>query len=399
MIANSVQGLRVAIVHYGEEVPGDPDYRPVRLGRLASFLTSNGAQVTRISPSFSHNRRAFRPVGSKVGSVEGSVIVVPTPGYDDSRGVDRLKFLAAFIWGAFRALRQKEFDVVLVGVPPPGLLAATRLAAGRGVAVVADVRDLWPQALRPSSTGLAKRLLNGASKLLGNEFLLADKVTGLSEAMVNTAPTQRRSKAVPIGMAEHGLELPEPPGGPMRVCFVGTLTNSFDFEAMIRGWEVFVNSRPGATLDIFGKGVQEKKLAELVARVEGVSLAGWLNSSLVLNTLATYDVGVDPAATGFGTCLPNKVLEYLSAGLFVLHTLEFGVGTELEQLDLIQRTDPNEWALAFSETADRITHLRTLRSERVTLATKLYGADKLNETLVEILVEAGEARSMHRERT
>ncbi|MEM7275973.1 MAG: glycosyltransferase [Actinomycetota bacterium] len=405
-------GLRAAIVHYGEGAEPDPGHRSHRAGRLAAALVAAGCEVTRIVPSYRVWDGVQRPTDwtGLVGD-EGRLVVVPTRAYRNTRGRDRAGSLMDFNRGVARALGSAPTpDLVMMGFPPPGLLRAVRSVAPEA-AVIADIRDLWPDALVPGGT--VGRILAAPARLAGGllarELRRADAVVALSATMLDRAPAGAPvTRIIPIGFEPLDLaDRAQWPEGetPLTACFVGSMTQLFDFDAMLRGWSRFVADRGGdgpmPRLVVVGDGEQRAIVDRLAAGEPTVACTGWILGDQVAAHLHRADVGLAPTRTGQGTTLSNKVSEYLAAGMWVINTLTPSVGGPLSTQGLGDCIDstPEAWAAAFARAEQALPRLRAGRAARLAEADRHYGSGQTNVAWFDLIAEVLAARADRRPRS
>jgi hypothetical protein len=392
-IGHSVVGRRIAIVHYGEGAELDPGHRSHRCGQLAASLVERGADVARVVPSFRQWDDEQRPLDwSGTVGAEGRLVVVPTRSFSNTRGWDRFGSLYDFNRGVAKFLADDPtFDLIVCGFPPPGLVRGIKRSAP-DAAVIADIRDLWPDALVPNSpAGDAVRSTAGrAGRVLARELRLADAVTAMSPTMLDRAPSGvDRTAVIPLGFepaADEDRNLWPSGEAPMTAVFVGSMTQLFDLRSMIVGWQQFVRGRdatgrPTPRLVVVGDGPQKAMVDELVDGDETITCTGWVLGPEVPKHLAQADLGLAPTRPGQGTTISNKVAEYMAGGLFVLNTLTEPVAAELDASSLGARVEstPVAWSEGF-ETAERnLESLRSSRPGRIETATVRFGRDRAEE--------------------
>lgn len=384
--------LRVAIVHYGEHVPTEEGYLPLRCGRLANYLHDRGVEVTRISPSFTRRGQQQRPMSwSGTKTDEGLILLAPTRSYDSSRGWDRLHSVRDFNSGAAKLLKdQPTQDLVIVGVPPPGLIQSVRSAIGPDVPILADIRDLWPDALLPNRSAgqILAPSVRGFGRLLAQEMRLATAVVGLSSTMLARAPRHLRSQVIPIGMTSSPQDFSElwpRPGDDTSFVFVGTFAPLFDFRSLFEGWWLLRQKHPEladrASMTLIGAGQRQVEVSDYTRNLAGVDLAGWFNTDQIPRLLAGCDIGIIPTRQGQGITLGNKANEYLDAGLYVLNSLEHESAEDLQLPRLGWRvaSTPEGWAAGFARAIEQTEQLRRSRRQRLETARSLFGNGTVEE--------------------
>lgn len=372
--------MRIAIVHHGEDVPSDSGYVALRYGRLARALVNRGDSVVRISPSFSHLRREQRS-NTHQDCEEGRIYIVQTASYKASISIARARFLLQFLRGAARFLRENRtsFDLVIVGIPPPGIVLTTRLAIGQNIPIVGDVRDLWPNAI---AVGPNRRWAGFAAfvgKLVSLELFLANRIIAVTSKMLQWAPSARQHSVVPIGLPMREISakpLLENEVG-LRVCFLSTHTHPLDFSPVLLAWQSYISTVGSGSILTFIGG----KPPQSFLNMPSVRWLGMVETKDVGNLLTRQDVGIYPASKEWEYSLGNKIFDYFSCGLYVLHTLDPKITKQMDGMGLARRCDRSEssWLTAFLELHEKRIDLRNERAKRATTAEYLYGRKKISE--------------------
>jgi glycosyltransferase involved in cell wall biosynthesis len=397
--------LRFVIVHYAEPIPSDPGFTPTRYTSLSARLISMGHKVTRVAPTFFHRRRAQRDTHEFRDETYGEFLVLPTPGYQRARSFARLRFLTAF-WKAVReTIRSLQPDLVLVGLPQPGIASTCRTRLGPKVPIVLDVRDTWPSTQYQTATLLQKFLLAPISPVIRTatrrDLQAATNVIALSPSYLSWArrhsPKSQfpNGKVVPLGapldddaISKISLEASERRGA----VFVGSLSRLFDFERLICAWEMLERGQPGLAaqhpLTIVGSGSEMAAIRAQLGPLEHVRLIGHIEHTNALSLMGCAAVGLAPYARGDFHTMPNKFFEYLSAGLPIVSSLGGDAG------DLINDegagfSDPNatsEWIANRLTTILSDSSLRESMSLNAIQLAKRFSRQRLTEEFADDLV-------------
>ena len=399
-------GMRAAVVHYGEGAELDPGHRSHRAGRLAASLVAAGVDVTRVVPSHRDWDGAQRPLEwTGFEGREGRLVIIPTRSYTNTRGRERAGSLQDFNRGVARYFAANQgFDLIAAGYPPPGLLRAITQADPEA-ATIADIRDLWPDALLPG--GWVGRLLGPTASMIGRGLALelnrADAVVALSATMLERSPARAaRTKVIPIGFepsTEDERALWPEADAPMTACYVGSMNNLFDLDSMLRGWLTFLEARPkvGPTprLKLVGDGPQRALVDALVGSEQSVDVLGWVPGNEVGRHLHAVDLGLTPTRTDHGTTISNKVSEYLAAGMYVLNTLNPEVARPLTERGLGARFEstPTAWAESLAAAEARLPQIRAARKTRLIESDRAYGAGRTEAAWFELIAEVLTARA------
>ena len=277
--------MRIAIVHYGEHVPKEQGYRPVRYGILAQHLTSEGHDVTRISPSFAFAHQKQRPMTwSSSDSGEGRSVLIKVRAYRNSKSLDRYRSIQDLNSGVHNwFLKEPPFDVIVVGFPPPGIVKSIRRAVGNEIKIVADIRDLWPDALLPQALlgTPVEYFLKSIGKFIANELNHASSVTALSSTMLERAPNKKQRFHVPIGFNTQknscNAELFPTDKQPTKFVFVGSFAPLFDFSSFLGGWAQYQSNyteADSAQLLIVGGGQLQPLVETNIRGIRNVAYLG-----------------------------------------------------------------------------------------------------------------------------
>ena len=353
------KGLNIWLIKIGEPLPIDPGvHRPYRISMVADELTSRGHNVTWWTCSFDHITGTQRIPGSFVADRPTGpyrIVVIKSPGYKHGSSFGRLAD-HALVAKRFRVMATQERrrpDVIVSCLPTLELCDATRhLAKIWGVPYVVDIRDVWPDIFQqriPKGIGrlgsialypyrrMAKRSCHEATGLIGiTASMLAWGVTQANR-------TSRLNDAViPLGYPINNPPIPDrvpdefwPTIGiePEHICatFLGTLSAQFDFDPIFAAASKLEIAYPKLRIVLCGKGLALPRIQELAAQTNNVIVPGFLDTDQMQYLLSHTVIGLAPYNPdfNFGMSLPNKVPEYLSAGLPILTSM---VNSEVSRL-------------------------------------------------------------------
>ena len=378
----------------GEDVPSDDGYVPLRYGRLAERLTDDGHSVVRLSPSFSHFRKAQRsPVEST--SAEGRHVVIPTVSYESSVSKGRAVFTKQLLGGAKAFLSQERdrTDAVLVGMPPPGAVLAARSALKGSVPILADVRDLWPDAFAVGEREKFAKPAAIAGRLFSQETRLADRTIAVTGPMLDWVPASQRFAMIPIGMGDRPFYAGLAPAAdaPLRACFLSNHTHGFDFAPVLDAWSDYVaglDDATGAQLMFIGQPPTDAAIVEREAKDPSIVFKGKVVPSEVAGILSGCDIGLAPSLPEWSMSVGNKIFDYLALGLVVLHciaeseTREFDAAGMGRRLPLVQE----RWRDTFEAMHHDRAMIRSTRSQRIEKAQTMFGASATTAALADALL-------------
>ncbi len=351
--------MKTWLLTVGEPLPQFDGATPrlFRTGLLARVLTARGHEVTWWTSAFDHYAKRHRVSADTVTSWEGGEIrLLRSVGYRrnlsprrfvEHAGVAR-KFLA-------QAMDLDPPDVVLASLPTIELAhAAVRFGAARGVPVVIDIRDLWPDAVfevlprglrwmgRVALHGLTRRArasLRGCAGMVG----VSDGYLRWGLEMAGRGP--RGSDGVfPMGYVRpaHTSDLREAASrltalgvdGGRKICwYVGSFGRTYDLSPVISAARTLqLGGREDVQFVICGDGELAPRWRRLAEGLGNVVFTGWIGAEEIAWLGRVAAVGLQPYAASAPQGLPNKLFEYMSTGIPVVSSLRGECEELLSQL-------------------------------------------------------------------
>jgi glycosyltransferase involved in cell wall biosynthesis len=349
------------IVTVGEPLPlfGSRD-RPWRTGLLAETLKQRGHQVLWWTSTVDHFRKELFTAGEPTMFTDAGIEIQFLSGrlYRKNVSLARLVNHAQIARRFSRlAASRPSPDVILCSFPTIELcLQAVRYGQRHGVLVALDVRDLWPDIfldvlpglLRPAGRMLLHPLFRDAAWSLHQ----CDAVFGVSEAYLRWGlqrarrPRRANDGVFPLGyrraswtaadaaalerrLVGCGIDLRLP-----MATFVGTFGRTYDLATVIdAARQLASNSDSNLQFILCGAGEREGDWKTRAAGLRSVAFPGWLPAAELSCLLDRSAIGLAAYADSAPQGIPNKVIEYLSAGLPVLCSLSG------ESRDLLQEAD------------------------------------------------------------
>jgi glycosyltransferase involved in cell wall biosynthesis len=368
--------MNVWLINSSEVVPTDPgNGRLRRMGILADVLVSRGHNVVWWTSTFRHLLKIQRFSRNTTIDVTDRLRLrfLRVPAYYKNISVSRL-WNHHLLGRTFRRLAPTEVrpDVILCSFPTVELSdEAVQYGAKFGVPVVLDVRDMWPDIFLDLVPRWSRRLtrvalqplFKAAERACRGAFAVSGHVPGFVDWGLRRGQRQRTrfdrdfpfAYAVPdfdeATLAEarqfwQGHGVPARPNT-FVVCFLGAVSHQFDLATVILAARRLAPQHD-IQFVLAGAGVRTDAYRELAADCPNVVVPGWVTEPQVQSLLRMSRLGLAPYVSrrDFEVSIPNKAIEYFSAGLPVLTSLRRGVLLELLREHKCGATYDNDGQLA-----------------------------------------------------
>lgn len=351
--------MRIWLVTVGEPLPIDgSNERLLRTGILAGFLVRKGHEVLWWTSAFDHVRKTHRAVEDTFVSLAGNyrIAMLHSCGYQRNLSLARLSDHRGLA-RTFMVLAPREPapDVILCSMPTIELSReAVRYAKDRGIPIVLDIRDLWPDVILdiapPWARWPAQLFLSSLFRGLREACAGATAVIGITDPIVEWGVRyagRRKTgldRAFPLGYVEQiplpgemekaqrfwgGLDIGADPGE-FLVCFFGTIGRQFDLKTVIMAARRLEGGGRRFRFVLCGSGDMLPHYRKLAGDITSVVFPGWVGAAEIWTLMRIAQAGLAPYhnSIDFRSSLPNKSIEYLSAGLPLVSSLT----GELERL-------------------------------------------------------------------
>jgi glycosyltransferase involved in cell wall biosynthesis len=351
--------MKVWIIQIGEPTPtetGNGD-RIMRSGMLATWLAKRGNVVTWWASTFDHARKEYR---QKAACFYEWQLGVTIRYLHSSKPYRKNLSLARIINHREIAL---DFRRTIEGLEPPDLILscmptpelcveAVRYGKKTGVPVLLDVRDLWPDdmvRLAPKMMHWAMRLLarpialsvaqacRGAAGICATSPIYVDWGLRLAARERNgldadfplgysdQCPSVLEQKQAREYWSEQGVSGDE---SEFIICFFGALGVTCLLRPAIDVSRRLAAEGRKTRLIICGRGDRYDEVKAYAKGAENVLFTGWIGRPEIWTLMRFAHVGLVPVKNIFSymSNLPNKTIEYMSAGLPLLSSLKGLVG-------------------------------------------------------------------------
>lgn len=362
---------KVAVITMGVKLDGEKGY--TRFRYLCEFLVKKGYEVDLITTTFQHwekKQRNLESVDQK--SYPFGIKFIYEPGYRKNIDLRRVRShrIAA---ENLRKLLEKEgdYDLIYAEIPPNDVaLAAAEYAHRNKIPFVADVNDLWPEAMRMVfDIPIVSDLLFYPLKRD------AEKVYSLTSGVIGTSDeyrdrpflNQKRDvlkETVYVGNeifvfdreAERHADEVQKEDGTFWVTYAGTIGTSYDIRTMVlAAEELMKQGKTKIRFQILGDGPTREMLENLAKerKIQNVKFTGYVPYEQMAAYLVKSDVLINSFVRKAPQSIVTKIGDYLAAGKPMINTCmspEFrkkveqdGFGINIEPEDVRELVNAVEW--------------------------------------------------------
>ena len=329
---------KIAVITMGVRLNQEQGY--TRFRSICEMLADAGHEVELITTTFQHWEKRQRDVNQiRRDQYKFRIRFIYEPGY--RKNVDLLRIFSHRVAATkLKKLLEKtgDYDLIYAEIPPNNVaLTAAEYAYKRGIPFIADVNDLWPEAMRMVidvpvlSTLIFYPLQREAEKV----YALASGVIGTSDEY-RERPFQKRKRDIPKKTVYVGNELQVFDEGYEKnkdavvkgedefwVSYAGTIGTSYDIRTMVLAAEEL--KKRGITnirFKIMGGGPMKEELEQLAEtrKADNVEFVGYVPYDLMAAYLTKSDILVNSFVKKAPQSIVTKIGDYLAAGKPMINT-------------------------------------------------------------------------------
>lgn len=351
--------MRVWIFQTGEPIHSDQgNPRPMRAMNLAGALVDSGHRVTLWSSAFYHQEKRHRAHEFQKIRINDllEIRLIPSRGYKKNIGSARLIDHAGLAMNLKKILASEHElpDVAFVGYPPIEFAyVAVKWLKSRGIPVMLDAKDQWPQVFTEPFPKLiqplvrlafspyfylGRKVMREASAFctMSNSFLewMCEFSGRAVSEMDSIAPLSPMRETFDKRSIVEAIEWWRNRGvvndNRKRFFFVGNLSQAFDFKPVIDAAQLAKDAGENWQFVICGDGMKTDQFRTAFSGLSNVVLPGSVDRAKVAVLANISVVGLAPYRNtqDFIKSIPNKVIDYLSLGKVIVSSLN-GEVTEL----------------------------------------------------------------------
>jgi Glycosyltransferase len=199
--------------------------------------------------------------------------------------------------------------------------------------------------------------------------------------------------------AKHGIV---PQGREFIVCYFGVIGWHHEFETVIEAARILENAGGSFRFVLCGTGERFAYVRNEAKGLKSVYLPGWVGEPEIRMLMDMSQVGLAPfrSHVGYIGNMPNKSVEYLSAGLPIISTLQGYLRSFLEMHGCgITCANGNaaELAQALATLADDRTRLERMSDNARRVFAERFNAEKvygdMTDYLMDVAISSGKQRN------
>ena len=419
---------RIWIIEVGEPLPlPGTRIRVMRAGQLAKQLARDGAEVTWWVSDFNHLAKDYYDLAGFTGegrlkSLENGINLYFLHGRRYKKNISISRIL-------YNRDIAKDFQLSSVTLQPPDLIMCcyptidlanivTKYGSKLGIPVVVDIRDLWPdvfvdvlpfprwlsrlmmrplmykasRALRRAKTisGISELILEWGLAKAGRSRSEGDRVFPLSYERTELSADRRinaEQKWRALGLKLDGNE-------PIVCCFA-MLSHTPEFETILEALLLLPETLAQTIrVVICGTGPRLAWLKEASRVYPQLLVPGYVEVDAIESLMPYAFAGLLPYPTrnDLSYSYPNKIGEYLSAGLPVISTLGGSSANLLSSRNcgiVVKNRDAKNFASALTQLANRDAEWQIMSTNALNTYSDMFNAKsnytKMSEYLIKMI--------------
>lgn len=335
---------KIIIVRNSEVLPSDKGGRLWRSGMYAKYFLSEGKKVDWVVSSFDHYNKLQR-TREYIGE---DVVMLNSPGYranvSIARIIDHLIFSIKLFW---YLCKQKNVEFILCSYPTPeSSFMSVLVGKIKKIPVVIDIRDLWPDVFLDTTSSkffnIKRFLLSPYNFMLKFSMRNASIVMAVNKEFLSWGQKYRKEESKKNDFISF-IPFEEPEVTPndkeiaskilkdskfddnsLLIVFGGTIGSMFEFDTLLEALKISKENDFKVNVLICGNGESLDFWKRKFEGLNNVYFSGRVKANVLFALLAKADLlfACYKNISGFYGHLPNKFMEYCSAGKPIVNGLK-----------------------------------------------------------------------------
>jgi glycosyltransferase involved in cell wall biosynthesis len=412
--------VNVWLITVGEPLPLDAgDARLYRTGQVARLLAEKGHQVLWWTSAFDHVAKKQRCDRDKKCTIKPGYDIYMLHSLSYPANVSIRRIINHYTIGRkFAGLAEQETkpDIILVSLPTLELAdQAVKYARKYGIPVIVDIRDLWPDIfpdLLPANLRwLGKKMLYPFARLTASACAGATGIIGVTPDFVEWGQkyagrsggafdrdfplgyTSRIPSAESLAVAQQqwatkGVNFT---AESFDICFFGIFGRQLDMETVIEAAKILEDEGTrNFRFIICGTGDNLAAYKDKASSADNIVFPGWVGAAEIWHLMRAVKAGIAPynSTPDYEMSIPNKIIEYLSAGLPIVTSLHGTTGRLLAGNAcgvVYPKGDPQRLAGILRDLYDDRPKLAAMAQSAARLYNEKFVAEKVYADLIDHL--------------
>lgn len=354
---------KIAVITQGVKLQDEKGY--TRFKYIAELFAKNNFKVELITSTFQHWEKKQREK-SRIKGAGHPVTLVYEPGYDKNIDIKRIISHKVLARNIKRHLEeQDDYDLIYFEIPPNDVAKAIMdYACSRKIPAIADVNDLWPEAMKMVlDIPLISRLIfYPFQRDAESVYRRVSAVVGTSREYAERA-AKYNQRVIPAEVVYVGNLLEEYDAGVAKyigeiekkeeeywVTYAGTIGTSYDIKTLILSAEQLKKAGyENIKYKILGGGPLKESLEQFSKTLCGnVEFLGYMQYEKMAAYLTKSDILVNSFIKKAPQSIVTKIGDYMASGHPMINTcssVEFrekvesdriGINIEAENVEELQ---------------------------------------------------------------
>lgn len=326
---------RVLLINGFIYLPGEGGYK--RTLYLFNMMKVQGYDVTLLTGDFNHYAKKARDIEMFRKEYPGfnDIEILHMPAYTKNVSIGRWHSGNVWAKNVYNWLneRYQNYDVVYANMPDiPTILKIKNLCHAKGLKLIIDVRDLWPEVFRVllKKEWMYKLITYPIKKRADRCYAAADEIIAVSnEYLQRGLSVNKKAKnktAVYIGatfdrfysgIEKYSAEI-EKKDGEVWVTYAGTLGSTYDLYTLLDAAEKLQSiGKDYILIKILGQGPDSESLKKYAAdkQLRNVDFVGFVDYEKMAAYLSKSDMTINSVKRRASQSIINKVADYFAAGI------------------------------------------------------------------------------------
>ena len=198
------------------------------------YFSHRGFDATVLYSNFSHSLKKFRYFKNE------DFTPISTIDYRSSLSLKRILSYLIFSFKVFKYVRKSKFDTIYVNLPPNILAIAVLLSRKKGVKIILDILDLWPESFPQGKSIFKKVILLVLSKILGfirgitikkSDYCITESEFFFNKLNLNN---KKGSKTILLKKFQNESLTFHNLSNELSIVYLGNLGNIYDFDSLFK---------------------------------------------------------------------------------------------------------------------------------------------------------------------